>query len=440
MFAKEAPLTVAEQTGLLVAGAVLLLLLFFLFALASDWGSAHGSDTKSCCFSKHKNAASGTAAAAAAVAKAKADPTAPAPRETLPAVLEWKNLKYAVALSQNGGGVLGFFGRGRRRKKPQLSVLSRVSGFAGPREALLMPTSSGTGAGVGNGSTRSASISALPRGGSGALLLGPQPQRTKLETSSPKSSTLPSPGTTRGKDSTTDQFSAAATATVVEAEAEATATPSTMTGILGPSGAGKSSLLDVLAGRKRSGQGCAVGQISLVVDGDKIVDGSKGYSKVRQVAGYVPQEDVLPGTLSCYEHLMFHGRLRMPRKATHADRRERALLVLEELGLSRVADARIGDAQKRGLSGGEKRRLSIAAELMARPPLLFLDEPTTGLGEIERRALHLKTSASHHYIRDNHQAISLCSDQHLIFSVNPPPLPPPCPLTHIQMRPLLCEL
>ena len=78
---------------------------------------------------------------------------------------------------------------------------------------------------------------------------------------------------------------------------------------------------------------------------------------------------------------MFHARLRMPREATHAERRTRALLVLEELGLTRVADSRIGDTFKRGISGGEKRRLSIAAELMAHPPLLFLDEPTTGLGK-----------------------------------------------------------
>lgn len=165
--------------------------------------------------------------------------------------------------------------------------------------------------------------------------------------------------------------------------------PSTITGILGPSGAGKSSLLDILAGRKRSGEGRAVGHVSLTVDGRgrrRRRNGGSGTSsgsdprEIRRVAGYVPQEYVLPGTLSCYEHLMFHARLRMPRSATHAERRARALLVLAELGLSRVADSRVGDERRRGLSGGEKKRLSIAAELMARPPLLFLDEPTTGLG------------------------------------------------------------
>lgn len=155
--------------------------------------------------------------------------------------------------------------------------------------------------------------------------------------------------------------------------------PSTITGILGPSGAGKSSLLDILAGRKRSGEGRAVGHVSLTVDGRRCRGGPR---EIRRLAGYVPQEDVLPGTLSCYEHLMFHARLRMPRSATHADRRARALVILAELGLSRVADSRVGDARRRGLSGGEKRRLSIAAELMSRPPLLFLDEPTTGLGRV----------------------------------------------------------
>lgn len=174
--------------------------------------------------------------------------------------------------------------------------------------------------------------------------------------------------------------------------------PSTMTGILGPSGAGKSSLLDLLAGRKRKGEGVSSGRLSLVLESEsggggrgRRVGGAAavGTEAVRRVAGYVPQEDVLPGTLSCYEHLMFHARLRMPAEASYEDRRARVLWVIEMLGLSRVADSRIGDELTRGLSGGERRRLSIAAELVARPALLFLDEPTTGLGETLRSHLLL---------------------------------------------------
>lgn len=220
-----------------------------------------------------------------------------------PAVLEWKDLCYSVRLRGNYVTLPGACCR-----KPEMSVLTGVSGYAGPRDRA-----------------------AVSGGGS------------------------------------------------------------TMTGILGPSGAGKSSLLDILAGRKRSGEGRATGQLSLAAGGgreDSRYGADAGFTKtavtdakqIRRVAGYVPQEDVLPGTLSCYEHLMFHARLRMPRGATHSQRRARALRVLEELGLSRVADSRIGDELARGLSGGERRRLSIAAELMASPALLFLDEPTTGLG------------------------------------------------------------
>ncbi|CAN0053754.1 unnamed protein product, partial [Hapterophycus canaliculatus] len=154
-----------------------------------------------------------------------------------------------------------------------------------------------------------------------------------------------------------------------------------MTGILGPSGAGKSSLLDILAGRKRLGEGRTTGSISLAYgsDGGAGANTESGAEAVRRVGGYVSQEDVLPGTLTCYEHLMFHARLRMAPGSSFGERAERVLWVLEELGLQRVADSRIGDELKRGLSGGERRRLSIATELVARPALLFADEPTTGL-------------------------------------------------------------
>ncbi|CAN0072469.1 unnamed protein product, partial [Hapterophycus canaliculatus] len=329
---EEAPLDITEQTMILVAGALGLALLFCLFALATDWGSA-SQDSKSCCFSRNIEengeplkagaAMAGSGRAAAVGGRNRGDagalygdgqPTTPA---TAPAVLEWKNLNYSVTVKArgvgdgSGGSGGGEGGGGASRfladvfRHPELPVLSRVSGFAGPM-----------------------ATSASPAGATGS-----------------------------------------------------TTAPSTMTGILGPSGAGKSSLLDILAGRKRSGEGRAAGDISLTVGGGGGGGGNSSPKEIQRMAGYVPQEDVLPGTLSCYEHLMFHARLRMPRTATHAERRAQALRVLSELGLSRVADSRVGDARKRGLSGGEKRRLSIAAELMGRPPLLFLDEPTTGLGE-----------------------------------------------------------
>ena len=141
--------------------------------------------------------------------------------------------------------------------------------------------------------------------------------------------------------------------------------------ILGPSGAGKSTLLDILAGRKGAGY---------VVRGNVELDGVAMTPRaLRRASGYVPQDDVLPGTSTVWEYLMFHAELRLPRATTRAQRRRRVRLTLDALGLVRLADAPIGDQFQRGLSGGEKRRVSIAAELITQPGVLFLDEPTTGL-------------------------------------------------------------
>ncbi|CAN0302100.1 unnamed protein product, partial [Discosporangium mesarthrocarpum] len=154
--------------------------------------------------------------------------------------------------------------------------------------------------------------------------------------------------------------------------------PSTFTGILGPSGAGKSSLLDILAGR-RKGAGCGWGASGHVVTGELRVNGEVAEGEgVRKISGYVTQEDILPPTLTCKEHLMFHALLRMGR-AKKKEREGRVLELLEELGLSGVQRSLIGGGLRRGISGGEKRRLSIATELLNRPALIFLDEPTTGL-------------------------------------------------------------
>jgi len=142
-------------------------------------------------------------------------------------------------------------------------------------------------------------------------------------------------------------------------------------GILGPSGAGKSTLLDILAGRQSR---------AYEVSGALYLDGAAASARdVSRVSGYVPQTDVLAGTSTVFEYLTFHAELRLPRSMSRAQRRARVYSVLNELGLMKVGNSFIGDAFRRGLSGGEQRRLSLAVELLSQPRLLFVDEATTGL-------------------------------------------------------------
>jgi ABC-type multidrug transport system ATPase subunit len=97
--------------------------------------------------------------------------------------------------------------------------------------------------------------------------------------------------------------------------------------------------------------------------------------------GFVPQQDILPATLTVGEALLFAARLRLPEYVTDVEKRHRVDDVLEQLGLNHVRDAHIGGAvsHARGISGGEMRRVSIGLELVASPDVLILDEPTSGL-------------------------------------------------------------
>ena len=141
--------------------------------------------------------------------------------------------------------------------------------------------------------------------------------------------------------------------------------------ILGPSGAGKSTLLDFLAGRTPRGQ-VAHGTVRL--DGEAVTA-----REVRHASGYVQQTDVLPGTSTVWEHLMFNAALRLPPDTARSETYRVVAGWMRELGLVKVAESLIGDEFTRGLSGGEKRRVSIATELLTSPGIMFLDEPTTGL-------------------------------------------------------------
>lgn len=99
----------------------------------------------------------------------------------------------------------------------------------------------------------------------------------------------------------------------------------------------------------------------------------------RRISGYVDQEDIHLPMLTVREVLEFSACTRLPESVSYAEKMARVETVMKQLGLSHVADSRVGDSLKRGLSGGEKKRLSIAAELVTNPSILFVDEPTSGL-------------------------------------------------------------
>ena len=94
------------------------------------------------------------------------------------------------------------------------------------------------------------------------------------------------------------------------------------------------------------------------------------------------QQDVLPPTLTVYEALLFAAELRIPENVPLTEKHARVEDVIDKLGLAAVRDVRIGDGEKRGISGGEMRRVSIGLELVARPDVLLLDEPTSGLDSV----------------------------------------------------------
>ena len=97
---------------------------------------------------------------------------------------------------------------------------------------------------------------------------------------------------------------------------------------------------------------------------------------------FVPQQDVLPPLLTVHEALLFAARLRLPEHIPYSALIARVDALIAQLGLERVRDARIGGSGKRGLSGGEMRRVSIGLELVGAPDVVLLDEPTSGLDAV----------------------------------------------------------
>jgi ABC transport system ATP-binding/permease protein len=136
-------------------------------------------------------------------------------------------------------------------------------------------------------------------------------------------------------------------------------------GVIGPSGAGKSTLLGALTGMQPAGEG------SVLYDNRDLY---KNYAELKHRIGLVPQADIMHTQLTARRALRYAAELRFPRDTSARERNERVDEVIGELGLTKHAQTRAS-----ALSGGQRKRVSVALELLTKPSLLFLDEPTSGL-------------------------------------------------------------
>ncbi|POS80611.1 ABC transporter [Diaporthe helianthi] len=148
--------------------------------------------------------------------------------------------------------------------------------------------------------------------------------------------------------------------------------PGELTAIMGASGAGKTTFLDILA--RKNKRGAVSGDF--YVNGEKVTD-----ADFKAVVGFVDQEDTMLPTLTVHETILNSALLRLPRDMTRTAKEQRVTEVEKQLGIYHIKDSLIGseEGKGRGISGGEKRRVGIACELVTSPSILFLDEPTSGL-------------------------------------------------------------
>ncbi|XP_050214446.1 ABC transporter G family member 28 [Mercurialis annua] len=146
--------------------------------------------------------------------------------------------------------------------------------------------------------------------------------------------------------------------------------PGRVSAVMGPSGAGKTTFLSALTGKT---SGC-------LITGMVLVNGkSEPIQAYKKIIGYVPQDDIVHGNLTVEENLWFSARCRL---SADLPKPEKVLVVervIEALGLQLVRDSLVGTVEKRGISGGQRKRVNVGLEMVMEPSLLILDEPTSGL-------------------------------------------------------------
>lgn len=194
------------------------------------------------------------------------------------------------------------------------------------------------------------------------------------------------------------------------------ARPGRVLAILGPSGSGKTTLLNVLAGRlPYSGKMTLQGNV--MVNGVSIDD-------MEHAPAYVTQEDLFFSQLTVRETLEMAAKMRLPRYMSKEEKNRFVHDLVRKLGLVGVTETRVGDEKTRGISGGEKKRLSLGCELISAPRLILCDEPTTGLDafQAEKVMMSLRdlAEAGHTVVCSVHQPSSsifkMCDDIVLLAS------------------------
>eukprot|EP00193_Tetraselmis_chui_P015613 CAMPEP_0177781214 /NCGR_PEP_ID=MMETSP0491_2-20121128/17710_1 /TAXON_ID=63592 /ORGANISM="Tetraselmis chuii, Strain PLY429" /LENGTH=721 /DNA_ID=CAMNT_0019301223 /DNA_START=294 /DNA_END=2459 /DNA_ORIENTATION=+ len=156
------------------------------------------------------------------------------------------------------------------------------------------------------------------------------------------------------------------------------AKPGEVLALMGPSGSGKTSLISILGGRAAS---------VISVEGDILFNGHKPGKSMKRKMGFVLQDDLLYPDLTVFETLYYAAQLRLPKSMSKEEKSERVAKVITALGIDKCQDTIIGGFMRRGVSGGERKRVSVGHELLINPSIIFLDEPTSGLDSTTALAL-----------------------------------------------------
>ncbi|EIE25035.1 P-loop containing nucleoside triphosphate hydrolase protein [Coccomyxa subellipsoidea C-169] len=146
--------------------------------------------------------------------------------------------------------------------------------------------------------------------------------------------------------------------------------PGEVLALMGPSGSGKTSLLSIIGDRAQS---------HMKREGTITFNGEPATKGLKRHIGFVMQDDLLYESLTVWEVLYYAAMLRLPRTMSHEAKKERVATVIRALGIWTCRDTIIGGFFRKGISGGERKRVSIGHELLINPSVLLLDEPTSGL-------------------------------------------------------------